>query len=271
MFWHFIMKPFAGFVFFIISSLIIKLLGIYIDEVKMKHSFKFILITLGIILAASCTPKTDIFVQPSGDAVLTLDIKTSPIMNTLIESISNFSEEEKAANKSIFNTEEIKAQLEEKGVKVLSIGTQSLAGISTKIKIFKEQMQDDNSFIKVDMKKGTLLFAIGPDNIKEFINMLSSDDREYVELLMAPALTGENITSEEYLEVIKSAYGEKLAAELKKSVLHVSVTCPKKVQNIKVTPFGRGQKDGTKASANIPLTEILCIQDPIFVEVIFTP
>lgn len=238
----------------------------------MKNTFKFIFFTaLCSMLILSCSPKTDIFIQPSGDTVVTLDIKTSAVMDSLLENVSNFSKEERAENKSIFNAEEIKGQLEEKGVKVLSINTESLAGINAKLKISKEQMQEEQAFVKTDMKEGTLLFAIGPDNIKEFVNLLSSDDKEYVELLMAPAITGENLDSEGYIELIKSAYGEKLAAELKKSVMKVSVTCPKKVQSISVKPFGRGQKEGNKAYANIPLAEILCVRDAIFVEVKFTP
>lgn len=237
----------------------------------MKNTFKFFCATCLALFVLSCTPKADIFVQPAGNAVVTLDIKTSPLMDVLLANVANFSEEEQKEKKSIFNTEEIKAQLEEKGINVLSIATESLAGINAKIKIQKEQMEDANSFVKVDMKKGNLLFSIGPDNIKEFVNLLSDDDRAYIELLMAPAITGENISTKEYIELIESAYGEKLANELKNSKLSVSVTCPKKVRDIKVTPFGRGQKDGTKAFANIPLVEILCVRDPIFVEVTFIP
>ncbi len=236
----------------------------------MKNSLKCILFS-AVILAASCSAKTDVFIQPSGDAVVTIDIQPSAVLDSLLENVSGFTEEEKAENKSIFNTEEIKTQLEEKGVKVLSISTQSFAGITAKLKITGDKMNDENSFVKIDMEEGAFLFEIKPDSIKEFVNILSADDKEYIELLMAPVLTGEKLDGEGYIAVIKAAYGEKLAAELKKSMLKVSVTCPKKVRDISVKPFGKGQKNGNKAYANIPLVEVLCVNEPIFVEVTFIP
>ena len=227
----------------------------------------FVLI-VGLALTA-CAPKADVFVQASGDVVVTLDIQTGKTIDALLENAAQFTEEEKAKSPSIFNTEEIKQQLESKGIKVLNMTTNSIAGINAKIKIMNKDMDSESSFVKTDMKAGLLSLSIGPDNIKEFVNLLSEDDREYIELLMAPAITGEPIGTAEYEELIKAAYGERLASDLKKSKFHVSITCPKKIKSIKITPFGHSSKDGNKGTVDIPLSELLCVRDPIFVEVKF--
>ena len=88
---------------------------------------------------------------------------------------------------------------------------------------------------------------------------------------MAPALTGEELTSKEYEELIKSAYGEKTADELKRAKLRISVTCPKKVQSITVTPLGTGRKEGNKAYIEVPLSKLLSLKNNIFVEVRYVP
>ena len=216
---------------------------------KYIKTIMFVLIA-GLVLTA-CAPKADVFVQASGDVVLTLDIQTGKTIDALLENAAQFTEEEKAKSPSIFNTEEIKQQLESKGIKVLNMTTNSIAGINAKIKIMNKDMDSESSFVKTDMKTGLLSLSIGPDN------------------LMAPAITGEPIGTAEYEELIKAAYGDKLASDLKKSKFHVSITCPKKIKSIKITPFGYSSKDGNKGIVDIPLSELLCVRDPIFVEVKF--
>lgn len=236
----------------------------------MKNIAKIIsLISLTIITMSACAPKADIFIQQSGDAVITLDIKTGKTVDTLLESTAQFTDEEKTESSSIFKIEEIKRALEEKGIKVLSMSTESVGGINTKIKIMNKDMNDENAFVKTDMKAGLLSLSIGPENIKEFVNMLSDDDKEYIDLLMAPAITGEDLSVEEYEDLIKQGYGEKLAKELKKSKFNVSLTCPRKIKSITIKPFGFISKNGNKGTVDIPLSELLCVKDPIFIEVKF--
>ncbi len=227
-----------------------------------------LLFALGLM---SCSPKTDVFVQPSGDAVVTINITSSKVMDTMIANFGNFSEEETKENASIFDAEQIKTELENSGFKVLHVKTNSLAGISAKFKIYNKQMQGENAFVRTDMKKGLLYLSIGPQNIQEFVQMLSEEDREYLDLLMAPVLTKEKLNEKEYEAMIKATYGDTLANELKKSKFSISVTCPKKVMGIQVKPFGKGKKNGTKAFIQIPLTRILCVQEPIYAEVKFRP
>jgi len=166
----------------------------------------------------------------------------------LLENTAQFTDAEKAESSSIFKTEEIKKALEDKGIKVLSMSTESIVGINAKIKIMSKDMNNDNAFVKTDIKAGLLYLSIGPENIKEFVNMLSEDDREYIDLLMAPAITGENLSAAEYEDLIKQGYGEKLAKELKKSKFNISLTCPRKINSITIKPFGSVSKNGNKGT-----------------------
>ena len=84
---------------------------------KYIKTIMFVLIA-GLVLTA-CAPKADVFVQASGDVVVTLDIQTGKTIDALLENAAQFTEEEKAKSPSIFNIEEIKQQLESKGIKVL--------------------------------------------------------------------------------------------------------------------------------------------------------
>ncbi len=237
---------------------------------KIIYALTMMLILLLTIGTMSCTPKTNVFVQPTGNVVVTIDIASSEVMDSIVANFANFSEEEKKENASIFETEQIKKELEKQGLKVFYVKANSMAGIQAKFKVFQKHMQGENSFVKTDMKKGLLSLSIGPKNIQEFVNMLSAEDREMLDMLMAPVFTGEDLSEAEYIENM-AAFGPTLANELKRSKMKISVTCPKKVRSIEIKPFGKGVKKGNKAFIEIPLTRILCVKKPIFAEVKFRP
>lgn len=236
-------------------------------EEKMKTKI-FILCAIAGLFLTACSPKADIFIQPSGDAIITMDIKSSPIMNTVFKSVSQLSDED--MSKSIFNKDSIKMELEQKKIQVLKMETNSIADITAKLKIWKDN-NTNPAFFNVDNKAGKISLNIGTQNIKEFAGLLSEDDREYIDLLMAPALSGETMSKEEYETLIEAVYGNKLASELKKAKFKIEVSCPKKVQRINITPIGMGKKNGNKAYLEIPVSDILCLQDSIFIEITYTP
>ncbi len=238
---------------------------------KIIYALTMMLVLLCTIATISCTPKAEVFVQSSGNVVVTIDIASSEVLDSIAASFTNFSEEEKKENASIFETEQIKKELEKQGLKVLYVKSNSLAGIQAKFKVFKKHMQGENSFVKTDMKKGLLSLSIGPKNIQEFVNMLSEEDREMLDMLMAPVFTGQDLSEAEYIDVIKGSFGPTLTNELRRSKMKISVKCPKKVRSIEIKPFGKGTKQREKAFIEIPLIRILCVKEPIFAEVKFRP
>lgn len=231
----------------------------------MKRSFiKVILISGFVLILFSCAPKADIFVQDSGDLILTLNIIPGKTTEQIIHKFMEFSESER--NDSIFNVEEIRESLKKENINVLDIKTESLAGINAKLK-FKQENQSMSELFTLDKEKGRLACKITSANIKEFVSMLSDEDREYFDLLMAPILTGENLNSAEYEELISAAYGETLAKDLRKSLFTISFQFPKKVSKASIKPFGRLNTNDSKVTAEIKLTDLLTIKDSINIEI----
>lgn len=222
-----------------------------------------------VLLVISCAPKTDIFIQPTGDAVLTIDIQSLPIMEKMIENAGNFSNGTQKQG-SIFSTDGIKKSLEQKKIQVLTIETKDFAGIKAKVKI-RSVNNPNPSFFNVDAANGTALLNITRANIKEFIDLLSAEEKEYADLLLAPILTGEEMSPKDYENLIKAAYGETPALELKRAKLKIAFTCPKKVLGITAPSPSFVKKDGNKAYAEIPLTNLLCLTDAIGIEVRYVP
>ena len=56
---------------------------------------KIIFCLIAAVILTACSPKADIFIQDSGDAVITVDVKASSLLESLVENAAGFSEGEK--------------------------------------------------------------------------------------------------------------------------------------------------------------------------------
>ena len=92
---------------------------------------------------------------------------------------------------------------------------------------------------------------------------IADEDREYLDLLMAPSLQEISMGNEEYIELMANAYGKKIATELKSSILSLSFEAPSKIKKIKTSPKMDYETKETKVMFSIPLTYILVMNEPI--------
>ncbi|MCL6349529.1 hypothetical protein EXT56_22270, partial [Pectobacterium carotovorum subsp. carotovorum] len=74
----------------------------------MKHIKTIMLVLIAGLALTACAPKADVFVQASGDVVVTLDIQTGKTIGTLLEKAAELPEEEKATSPATLNSEERK-------------------------------------------------------------------------------------------------------------------------------------------------------------------
>lgn len=112
-----------------------------------------------------------------------------------------------------------------------------------------------------------LTVTITREALNAAADSLSPDMRDYVELLMAPAFTGETLSESEYLDVIRAAYGNTLAGELEKSRCALSVECPAPPKALVARAPVSAAKAGNRASFAIPLVTLLALEKPIVVSV----
>ena len=107
-------------------------------------------------------------------------------------------------------------------------------------------------FIKYNHSKDGVIKSVSvtlsPEILQDLITNQNSIIQKYADLLMAPCFTGEELTKEEYIEVLSSLYGEKLAHELTEGYLTICV------------PTGNQSKKG-QPGIKIPLIEILTLQE----------
>ena len=104
-----------------------------------------------------------------------------------------------------------------------------------------------------------LSLASGP----RILSLLSAEIHDYLEALMAPLATGEQLTRPEYLELVRSVYG-RVADEIAASTINVSLEFPGQIRSVR-----GGTYSGRRADFSIPLLNLLVLDVPLSYEVIW--
>jgi len=116
------------------------------------------------------------------------------------------------------------------------------------IKIYVSSSKRAFDFIKINTGSDGFIqsvsITLSPEILQKLITDQNTIIQKYADLLMAPCFTGENLSQEEYFDVIASFYGENLAKELSEGYLTLSLE----------------KKSLCQASIKIPVIEILTLQ-----------
>ena len=226
--------------------------------------FKYIKLFFFTIISffLSCTPKASIKITASNDVFLSVDISPSVATKKLLKSLSSFGAD------STFSDEEedISNITTEDGIEIIKLKKTSSLDFTAKLRFSHSSNLFSSMF---SFTKNKLNISINKKNLNTFFANLADEDREYLDLLMAPSLQEISMDSDEYIELIASAYGKKIATELKNSILTLSFEVPSKIKEIEATPKMDYQRQESKASFSIPLTYILVMNEPINISLSF--
>lgn len=69
---------------------------------------------------------------------------------------------------------------------------------------------------------------INKENMLSLYENLSSELQTYLDMLMAPVFTNEEMTNDEYIELVSEVYGQKLAEELANATIKIIIEQPLK-------------------------------------------
>jgi hypothetical protein len=106
---------------------------------------------------------------------------------------------------------------------------------------------------------GRLAFSLDRETAPDFLALLSPEVSYYLEVLQAPAVTGEDLSREEYLDMLTVLpSGTVVAREVASSSIFLSLELPRPVK----TCLG-GTFEGRRAAFSLPLLDILILDKPL--------
>lgn len=185
---------------------------------NMKNIYKNLLVALFcsvILFLTSC--KSQIKITFSKNAC-TVKYSTK-LGKALFDTFYAFAGE--TESERIFDTEQFKQIFSEGGLKNISAESKVIDEISIQGDIDGNNGDfiSGSSIIKSSNNGKNVEIEFSRNNLLKMYDNMPSIMRSYIDLFMAPVFTEEEMSNEEYLELISSVYGQILADEIKTSTV----------------------------------------------------
>lgn len=178
-----------------------------------------------------CTSKLGIKPAEGNKSSINLELNLGKTFTKVLDSAMagmNEMNQQTAENPAFFDTNAIKKSIEAAGYTDVKVMAPSRSVLNLSL---------TGKFDFVEYTKTKTTVRVSPDAVKNFSNSLGEEFKSVMDLFMAPVLTDEKMSIDEYKDLVAVVYGEELAADLASSTLEISVTSPKgKTKNYK-TPL----------------------------------
>lgn len=232
---------------------------IHLKQSMMKRFCYVAVCCAGMIAAAACSSSAHITVRDAADYSLAAEFAPSSLLEKNITRLLT-QKTAQTDEQSVFNRRELQESLTKAGITVTDISLIGAMGLRVACTIpYRHTLLKD--FINYDRSAHRTVLRITPENIAAFLETLPQESRDFVDMLMAPLFTGDSIGPAEYEELIGTAYGKKIAEELRNAAFTLTIDVPYPIESAQITPIGTvtlQKKQGTRALVHIPLLELLC-------------
>ena len=191
-----------------------------------------------LVLCAGCTSEITLELKKDGSVDVEFSGAAGNAFAALINSANGLSGDEATANSSsvIFDTKEIEYEMGSHGfskVKAVSKkGTDLTVSMTDKNK--KSAMFTSGV---VSVENGKLNAQLSPQTLVKFYKTADSQTVQFLDMLLSPIFNEEQMSQEEYLEILAAFYGEEIAEEMKASKFKITLKNPDGSQTVQTVPF----------------------------------
>ena len=234
------------------------------------QKIRYALLGLCVLLCCSCSGRIDGVLRERGSAELSLELSLQPRMAALITALAAFSGSDASAGGPLIDGPAVARSLAAApGGVSAELRNTSPSAVAGTIRIAQckdflaiPEQQTGTPFMQYD-PAGRAVISLDRQSGPRLMALISPEAGDYLSALMAPLVTGEALTKEEYLALIRSVYRQAmLADEIAASQVLVTLTFPRPIKAIRGGTF-----QGTKAQFSIPVVDFLVLERPLVYEV----
>jgi hypothetical protein len=145
------------------------------------------------------------------------------------------------------------------GIRSVSLHNTAPAAVNGEIQIsrideFLSLPGGGGQFIRYTPVPGRLSITLDRSSGPRIIALLSTEVADYLSALMAPVVTGEQLSQEEYLNLVVSVYGKAIADEIAAAQLFIAINFPGPLQSVRGGTFS-----GRRAEFLVPLVDLFVL------------
>ena len=232
--------------------------------------FLFSLILALLVSLASCATNIDGLVREDGSAAITLQTSLEPRTIALVRSIRGFLGETTdapildgaAISRSITEAAGVSSAALTNTSPTALAGSIALANVDDFLAAAGTAEQFINFTSGAAPGSSSIVITLDRNTALALIANLSPELAEYLSVLMAPVITGENITRQHYLNLLAMVYGRALSDEIAAARVHASIQFPRTI-----TTIHGGTAAGNRAEFDIPLVDLMVLEHPLRYEI----
>lgn len=186
-------------------------------------------------LCASCTTEITLELKKDGSVDVDFSGTAGNAFTALITSASGMTGEEKTDASVIFDTKQIEYEMGSNGFSKVKVASKKGTDLAVTMTDKNGKSALFTSGV-VKVENGKLSASLSPQTLVKFYKTADSQTVQFLDMLLAPIFNDEQMSEEEYLEVLASFYGEDIATEMKNSSFRITLKNPdgsQTVQNIK--------------------------------------
>jgi hypothetical protein len=229
-------------------------------------------LVLVFFLFSACTARIQGALDAGGGGEFTVSTALEPRMSTLIRSLSKAGGDRPPGAPVLDGPAIARSMEKAPGVTAVSLRNTAPAVIDGSIRISRLgdflSPAGGRGFISLEQgpgkRGGRLTVNLNRESGPEILALLSPEVSDYLSALMAPLATGEVLNRVEYLDLVTSVYGRPVADEIAGGKIRASIDFPGPVGGVRGGVFS-----GKRAEFDLPLLDLLVLEQPLFYEVVW--
>lgn len=196
---------------------------------------KLFLLLITLLFFISCTTEVTLTLKADDSLAIRFEGGAGEAFTKMISSASGL------AGDSLVDPDSVSFELAKAGFADVKVEEKAGAAVTISMSDKTKSSYIFSSEI-IKAEKGKLKAAITRKSLEDFYNNADEQTRMTLDLFLAPVFNNENMSEDEYLEMLGSFYGEAAAKEVSQSLVKINLI----------------SKDGSKETLTYPLTQVFC-------------
>jgi hypothetical protein len=238
-----------------------------------KSAVKFFGIAAALLLLDSCSAAVSGKIESDASGVLSIKAALEPKTAAALRSLGALGGRQGAAKAAVLDSQAINRSLKAApGITDAALKNTSAEALEGTISVnrigdFLASAGTGSRFITFEplgTSGGRLGIQVDRESSPALIARISRDTADYLSVLMAPAATGEKLGTAEYLELVRSVYGDGIAGEMAGARFSAVLTVPGTIKTVRGGSF-----QGRQARFEAALLDILVLEQPLEYEIVW--
>ena len=209
------------------------------SEVCLINMYKPLFFILIIFSFVSCTAEVTLTLKNDDSVEISFEGGAGEAFTRMISSAAGVNGG--AAGDYLVDADAVSYELARAGFSDVKVNQKKGGSVNISV-IDKKQTSYIFSSKIAKAESGKLKPYITRKSLEDFYEASDEQTRTILDLFLAPVFNGEEMSEDEYIEMVGSFYGDGAANEVSTSLVKINLIA----------------KDGSKETLNIPLTQLLC-------------